>query len=50
MQFVLPKYKKGSQVKTKDGEGSVEGIQNEGELGYFYLINDKWYAEFEIIQ
>jgi len=50
MQFELPKFKKGNRVKTKDGEGEIEAISNEGNLGYFYLINGKFYAQYEIFQ
>lgn len=49
-KFVLPKFKKGDKVKTKEGLGDISSIRNESGYGYWYLINDRWYAEHEIIQ
>lgn len=49
-QFRLPKFKKGSQVKTKDGVGTIKSISNEGKFGFFYIIDDKVYSEIEIIE
>lgn len=49
-KFVLPKYRKNSLVKTKDGEGVVKAISQQVGYGYWYNINDKWYSEVEIIQ
>jgi hypothetical protein len=49
-KFVLPKYRKNDTVKTKDGEGQITAISQEGSYGFWYNINNKWYSEVEIIQ
>lgn len=49
-KFKLPKFKKGDKVKTKDGVGTIKSISNEGQYGYFYIVNDKVYSEIEIIE
>ena len=48
--FVMPKYKKGWQVKTNKGvDGVITSIDNE-KGNYWYTIDGIPYAEFEIVE
>lgn len=47
-RFELPRYKRGQQVKTNDGEGVIVAIRKIDPSGYWYCINDKYYAQHEI--
>lgn len=47
-RFALPRYKKGQLVKTSDGEGVIVYVKYIEGAGFWYCINDKFYAQHEI--
>lgn len=47
-RFELPRYKRGQLVKTRDGEGVIVTVRKIDGKGYWYSINDKFYAQHEI--
>lgn len=48
MKFVKPKYSKRQKVSTPDGDGEIVEIRHYPGVGYYYLVNDKYYHETEL--
>jgi hypothetical protein len=48
IKFQLPRYKRGQLVQTADGEGVIVQVRLIEPTGYWYNINDKFYAQHEI--